>query len=554
MNNLLRELLPSLIQGQQNFLSPEQEAELNTLQLWFLSGASLLLVILVLWQILATNRRGHLEATLRQEREEANKALDTAREQARLQAETLLKEADLKAKEALMAAREAGTREQEQARAELRKQADRLNQREEALEQKLGRLQERLTELDQRTDAFKEGEQRLQRERDDLQRERNGLQEERARLAGCSPEEARRELLEELRREMVAERAAMVRQQQEEARQCLQEQARGILLASMERCASALVQEGATSAVTLPNEEMKGRIIGKDGRNIRALETATGTNLLVDEAPLTVVVSCFDPVRREIARRVLEKLVDDGRIHPSRVEELVESVRQELATHMRQKGEEAAQRLSLVLPERLLEVLGRLEYRHSFSQNVLQHSLEVGTLAGTLAAEMGLNQELACRAGLLHDIGKGLPADGQSGHAGQGAELLRCAGEDPVVVNAVAAHHNEVPLESGIAAIVQVCDAVSAARPGARSESTEFFLRRLESLERIGNSFPGVESCHVLQAGREVRVLVQPQEVSQEQAQLLAREMALRIQTEMRFPGQIRVTVIRETRAVEYAG
>ena len=308
------------------------------------------------------------------------------KQQARLQAETLLKEADLKAKEALMAAREAGTREQEQARAELRKQADRLNQREEALEQKLGRLQERLTELDQRTDAFKEGEQRLQRERDDLQRERNGLQEERARLAGCSPEEARRELLEELRREMVAERAAMVRQQQEEARQCLQEQARGILLASMERCASALVQEGATSAVTLPNEEMKGRIIGKDGRNIRALETATGTNLLVDEAPLTVVVSCFDPVRREIARRVLEKLVDDGRIHPSRVEELVESVRQELATHMRQKGEEAAQRLSLVLPERLLEVLGRLEYRHSFSQNVLQHSLEVWTLAVTLAA------------------------------------------------------------------------------------------------------------------------------------------------------------------------
>ncbi|MGN0866263.1 MAG: ribonuclease Y [Oligosphaeraceae bacterium] len=547
------DIIPRALQAQQSYLSPEQEAELNTLQLWFLSGASLLLVFLVLWQILAGNRRGRVEEAIRREQEDARAAIQSSQEQAKNQADAILKEAQLKAKEALMAAREEGEKEKEKARAEFRLQSERLNAREDSLESRLQLLQERLEELDRRGDAFKEADRRLQEERQGLEEARKSLQEERARLAGTSVEEARRALLEELRREMTAERAVLVRRQQEEGRQLLTEQGREILLASMERCASTLAQEDATSTIALPNEEMKGRIIGKDGRNIRALEAATGTSILVDEAPQTVVISCFDPLRREVARRVLEKLVDDGRIHPSRVEELVETIRQELQERMRQKGEEAAQRLSLVLPEKLLDVLGRLEYRHSFSQNVLQHSLEVGTLAGMLAAEMGLSQEQARRAGLLHDIGKALPPEGPGGHAALGAELLRSVGEDPVVVNAVAAHHNEVPMESGIAVIVQVCDAVSAARPGARSETTELFLRRLEALERIGGSFAGVESCHVLQAGREIRVLVQPQEVSQEQSQLLARELARRIQAEVRYPGQIRVTVIRETRAVEYA-
>ena len=549
----LLDIIPRALQAQQSYLSPEQEAELNTLQLWFLSGASLLLVFLVLWQILSGNRRSRMEEAIRREQEEARATIQSSQEQAKVQAEAIVKEAELKAKEALMAVREEGEREKEKNRAELRLQAERLSAREDSLEQRLELLQERLEEMDRRSDAFKEADRKLQADRQSLEEARKVLQEERARLAGTSLEEARRELLEELRREMTAERAALVRQQQEEGRQILLEQGREILLASMERCAPTLAQEDATSTISLPNEEMKGRIIGKDGRNIRALEAATGTTILVDEAPQTVVISCFDPLRREVARRALEKLVDDGRIHPSRVEELAEIIRQELQEQMRQKGEEAAQRLSLVLPEKLLDVLGRLEYRHSFSQNVLQHSLEVGTLAGMLAAEMGLPQEQARRAGLLHDIGKALPSEGPGGHASLGAELLRSLGEDPVVVNAVAAHHNEVPMESGIAVIVQVCDAVSASRPGARSETTELFLRRLEALERIGSSFAGVESCHVLQAGREIRVLVRPQEVSQEQSQLLAREMARRIQAEVRYPGQIRVTVIRETRAVEYA-
>ncbi len=549
----LLDILPRALQAQQSYLSPEQEAELNTLQLWFLSGASLLLVFLVLWQILAGNRRGRMEAAIRREQEESRAAIQSSQEQARRQAEAMVKEAELKAKEVLVAAREAGEKEKEKERGELRHQAERLQAREDSLERRLALLQDRLEELDRRGDAFKEADLKLQGERQELEEARKALQEERARLAGTSVEEARQALLEELRQEMVGERAALVRQQQEEGRQLLTAQGRELLLASMERCASTLVSEAATSTIALPNEEMKGRIIGKDGRNIRALEAATGTSILVDEAPQTVVVSCFDPLRREVARRALEKLVDDGRIHPSRVEELVETIRQELEEQMRQKGEEAAQRLSLVLPDKLQDLLGRLEYRHSFSQNVLQHSLEVGALAGMLAAEMGLSQEQARRAGLLHDIGKALPSEGPGSHAFQGAELLRSVGEDPVVVNAVAAHHNEVPVASGIGVIVQVCDAISASRPGARSESTELFLRRLEALERIGGSFAGVLSCHVLQAGREIRALVQPQEVSQEEAQLLAREMARRIQAEVRYPGQIRVTVIRETRAVEYA-
>jgi ribonucrease Y len=546
-------LLPAFLQAQQSFLSAEDEATLNTLQLWFITGASLMLVLLVLWQILSNNRRSRMEKGIRADLEEARKNLEDSRAQAEAQAQNILKEAELKAGDVLLGARQEADRVQKEGQQELEHQRERLRTREDALTDRLNTLQKHLVDLQERGKACRAEEEELQKRRASLESNREELRRRQEKLSGSTAEEIRTQLLSEIRREMASEEAAMIRRQQEENRQQLQENARRMLLGAMQRLSSDSVRSGAVTVVALPNEEMKGRIIGKEGRNIRTLEQATGTNLLVDDVPQSVVISCFDPIRREVARRVLEKLMDDGRIHPSRVEELVAATREELDGEVLQAGKEAAESLSLFLSDNLLSMLGRLAFRYSFSQNVLQHSLEVGRMAGTLAAEMGMDAEMARRAGLLHDIGKAADAEAQGTHAALGAEILRRAGEDPRVINAVAAHHDEVPQEGPLAVLVQVCDTLSAARPGARSESTEFFLKRLENLERIGNSFEGVESCYALQGGRELRVLVKPQEISQEQAQILARDMAGKIQAEMRYPGQIRVTVIRETRCVEYA-
>ncbi len=546
-------LTDCLVLAQDSFLNPEQEAELNTLQLWFITGGILLLVLLVLWQVLVINRGGRLEKKTKEAQADAERLLESSRENALAEAEGIRMNAELKAKETMVSAQAAAEALMTERRKEIAKMEERLTSREDSLAEKLGLLQERLAELDKRDAANKEKAAALDEIRATLDKEHAKNVAELTRISGLDVETAKKELLEELRQSMQVERATMIRRQQEEARQELQTEARQVMIAAMQRYAADCVFEHTTTAVPLPNEEMKGRIIGREGRNIRTLEAATGTNLLVDETPNAVVISCFDPIRREVARLVLEKLINDGRIHPSRVEEIVEKTRQELGQEILKTGQDAAERFALPLPQNLITLLGTLKYRFSFAQNVLAHSIEVASMAGDIAAELGLSRIQAQRAGLLHDIGKAVDHEVEGTHASIGAEILRRSGEDPLVVNAVAAHHEEVEKESPIAVIVQICDTISAARPGARSETTEFFLRRLEDLERIGNSFPGVDNCYAIQAGRELRVLVKPDKVTEEGTVLLARELAERIESEMRYPGQIRVSVIRETRVVDYA-
>ena len=542
-----------LFLAQENFLSAKQEAELNTLQLWFITGASLMLVALVLWQILANNRRARLERTIKQTQEDAIKILEHSREQASAEAEAIRKEALIQAKETAISQRDAEMAKLEGFRQEILKSKERLDAREDAFAGRFADYQRRVAELDSRDEAGKAERQRLEEEREELDRERQRNSSELQRISGLSAEDARAELMEAMRNSLVGEQAAMLKRMQDETTEELRSRGRQVMLTAMERYAGEEVASAATLIVSLPSEEMKGRIIGRDGRNIRALEAATGTNILVDETPQSVVVSCFDPIRRMVAKRVLEKLIQDGRIHPSRVEELVEATRAEFEEELQKAGQAAAERFQILLPPQIHKLLGILKYRTSFSQSVLVHSIEVASLAGTIAAELGLDQSLAQRAGLLHDIGKAVDHERKGTHAALGADILKRAGEDPAVVNAVAAHHDEVDKTEPYAVLVQICDTISAARPGARSESTEFFVQRLENLERIGNSFPGVECCYATQAGRELRVVVKPSQVSEEEATILAHDLARKIEAEMRYPGQIRVSVLRETRATEYA-
>lgn len=581
------ELLNLLTFAQQNYLTAEQEAALNTLQLWVITGASIMLVLLMLWQIFLNNRSlGRLGTAKKKAQEEADQILADAREQAAkalseakeqadkelLDAKTLtekalsdakaraesesasiLKTAELQAKEITVSAKDAADKAIAERRAEIAKTEERLTAREDSLEQKLGLLQERLAELDKRDTANKAEAQRLDNVKIALAAKEEDNHRELQRIAGLTADEARKEILDGLQESMRAERSQLIKRQQEETRQALQKDANEIMITAMQRCASDCVYEHSITTIPLPNEEMKGRIIGRDGRNIRTIEAATGANLLVDESPQAVVISCFDPVRREVARQVLEKLINDGRIHPSRIEEIVASTHEDLIQEIIKTGQEAADRFGLLLPQNLIQLLGTLKFRYSFSQNVLTHSIEVAAMAGSIAGELGLDVSMAHRAGLLHDIGKAVDHEMEGTHASLGAELLRRAGEDALVINAVAAHHEEVEKASAIAVIVQICDTLSAARPGARAETTEFFMRRLENLERIGNSFPGVENCYAIQAGRELRIMVKPSMVSDEDAVILAREVAERIESEMRYPGQIRVSVIRETRVHDYA-
>lgn len=549
----LVDILTGIAFAQQNYLPAAEEAALNTLQLWFITGASIMLVFLVLWQIFQNNARNRKGIVVKNAKGEAERILAAAREQGAMEAESIRKEAELQAQAVVIAAKNEAEKAVNERRKEFSRTEERLASREETLEQKLGILQDRLAELDKRDAANKAESNGLEETRKELvaQKEKNFA--ELQRIAGLDAEAAKKELLETMRLSMESERSQMIRRMQEESRQELLKAGREIMINAMQRYAGDCAFEHTTTTVPLPNEEMKGRIIGREGRNIRTLEAATGTNLLVDETPQAVVISCHDPIRREVARLVLEKLVADGRIHPSRVEEVVEKTRQELEQEIAKTGQEAADRLDIRLPQNLIQLLGTLKFRFSFSQNVLTHSIEVASMAGAMAVELGLDELKARRAGLLHDIGKAVDHEVEGTHASIGAELLRRAGEDPVVVNAVAAHHEELEKTSAIAVLVQICDTLSAARPGARAETTEFFLRRLEDLERIGNSFAGVESCFAVQAGRELRVMVKPEEISEEGATVLAREMAERIESEMRYPGQIRVSVIRETRVIDYA-
>jgi ribonucrease Y len=373
-------------------------------------------------------------------------------------------------------------------------------------------------------------------------------------LARTTEEEAKAQLLAQMEKEMLSDASAYSRHIQEETRVRAEEKARRAIAIAIQRYAGDHTSETTTTSVALPSEELKGRIIGRDGRNIRAFEAATGVTVLIDDTPNAVVLSAFDPVRREEARMAMERLLADGRIHPSRIEEVVEKVRQEMEESILRFGEEAVARVGIPpLHPELLRMLGSLRFRQSFSQNVLDHSIEVAQLTGLLASELGLDAVMARRAGLLHDIGKAVSHEVEGPHAQAGAEVARRHGEPPEIVSAVACHHDQVPQNGPLAVLVSAADAISASRPGARSETMSIYLKRVEDLEKLGMSFEGVEKVYAVQAGRELRVFVHPEKVNDEQAYVLARNMARRIESELHYPGQIRVTVMRETRCIEFA-
>ncbi len=493
---------------------------------------------------------------------------DKIREKAREEAERIVKEGEIakeKAKleaekirnrvaEERIAAKEKFDNEVSERRRELQKAENRLTAKEDNVDKKTEQLEQKVLDLEVRGRELQSREEALKKDHEILQQRMQQQLQELEKIAGLSLDEARDQLLARLEEQLETERGTLIRRFQEENKQKLQDDAQEIMITAMQRYSGDCAYERTTSTIPLPNEDMKGRIIGRDGRNIRTIEAATGVNVLIDDTPEAVVISCFDPVRREIARITMERLVSDGRIHPARVEEIVAKVRKEVENEIQKAGQETVQQLGITrIRPNIVNLLGRLKYRYSFSQNVLMHSIEVANMMGAIAASIGLDERKARRAGLLHDIGKAVDHEVEGTHAAIGAELLKRAGEDDEIVNAVAAHHEEVEKTSLMGILVQICDTLSASRPGARSETTELYLKRLEQLEEIGNSFQGVENCFAIQAGRELRVIVQPEKVSEDQATILAKEMADRIEKEMRYPGQIRVSVIRETRAVDYA-
>ena len=475
---------------------------------------------------------------------------EMAREKATLDAERIRN----KVAEERITAKEKFDNEVSERRRELQKAENRLTAKEDNVDKKTEQLEQKVLDLEIRDRELKGREDALRKDQEVFAQRTQQQLAELEKIAGLSQDEAREQLLTRLEEQLEAERGTIIRRFQEENRQKLQEDAQEIMVHAMQRYSGDCAYERTTSTIPLPNEDMKGRIIGREGRNIRTIEAATGVNVLIDDTPEAVVISCFDPVRREIARITMERLVSDGRIHPARVEEIVNKVKKEVENEIAKAGQETVQQLGITrLRPNIVNLLGRLKYRYSFSQNVLMHSIEVANMMGAIAASIGLDERKARRAGLLHDIGKAVDHEVEGSHAIIGAELLKRAGEDDEIVNAVAAHHEDVEKTSLLAILVQICDTLSASRPGARSETTELYLKRLEQLEAIGNAFDGVEQCFAIQAGRELRVIVKPEKVSEDRATILAREMAERIEKEMRYPGQIRVSVIRETRSIDYA-
>lgn len=477
-----------------------------------------------------------------------------AAEEARRQAEAILKEARLQAKETLYQSKQEFERESKERRAELQKLEQRLLQKEENLDKKVELLDQKEMNLARREKALLQAEKAQEEKAQELERllaeHRNRLE----RLAGMTAEQAKEELIQAIEADAKERAARLLKRLEDETKAAADKKAKEIIALAIQRYASDYVSEKTVSVVALPNEEMKGRIIGREGRNIRALEAATGIDLIIDDTPEAVILSGYNPVRREVARLSLERLISDGRIHPARIEEVVEKVKQEMEVTIREAGEQAAFDVGVHgIHSELIRLLGLLRFRTSFAQNVLQHSLEVAFLCGIMAAELGLSVRQAKRAGLLHDVGKAVDHEVEGSHALIGAEQAKRYGESPRIVNAIAAHHDEEPAQSVLAVLVQAADALSAARPGARKEMLESYVKRLEELERIASSFPGVSKSYAIQAGREVRIVVESDKVTDEGIALLSYEVARKIEKELTYPGQVKVTVIRETRAVHYA-
>jgi ribonucrease Y len=475
-------------------------------------------------------------------------------EEAKRDATAIKKEAELHAKDSVLKERAELEKEVRETRRELQNQERRLISKEEGIDKRVDSLDKLQNELAKRDQSLKARERNVEEKVVECERHVDEARKQLEQVAGLTREEAKRSLIDQMLEEAKLESAKRIRVVEEGAKEEAVRRSQKIVALAIERLAGDFVAERSVTVFPLPNDELKGKIIGREGRNIRALEAATGIDLIVDDTPETVVISGHNPIRREIARLSLEKLVSDGRIHPGRIEEVVRKSEQEIEEAIREAGQKAIFDVGVagVHPE-IIKLLGRLKYRYSYAQNVLLHSIEAAFICGAMAAELGLNEKQARRAALLHDIGKAVDHEVEGSHAIIGAELARKYGESPKIVNAIAAHHEDVKAETILAPLVDAADALSGARPGARREMMETYTRRLEELERIVNEFKGVEKSYAVQAGREIRIMVQHDIVSDDEASRMAREVARKIENEMTYPGQVKVTVIREMRAVDYA-
>ena len=474
---------------------------------------------------------------------EAKRLVDLANKEA----ENIRKEEIFKAKEEIMQARNELDREIRERRGEVQAQEKRLIQKEESLDKKADSFEQKEKDYERRV-------QEVEKKKKDLQEVINRQMSELQRIACLTEEEAKEQMMKALEGEMVNEKAALIKEMNEQVKEEAAKNAREILTYTIQKCAADHTSETTVSIVALPSDDMKGRIIGREGRNIKTLETLTGIDLIIDDTPEAVVLSGFDPLRREVAKIALEKLIDDGRIHPAKIEEMVEKAKEEVAETIKSEGERASMETGVIgLNPELIKLIGKLKYRTSYGQNVLNHSIEVSNLARIMAEELGLDSKRAARAGLLHDIGKALDHDMEGTHVEIGVEILKKFKENPLVINAVEAHHEDVPPQTLEAVLVQAADAISASRPGARRETLEAYIKRLETLEQIADSFEGVDKSYAIQAGREVRIIVKPEKVTEAEMTVMARDIAKRVENEMDYPGQIKVNVIRESRAIEYA-
>ncbi len=487
-------------------------------------------------------------------RKVAEKEISSAEEEAKRiinesikSAESKKREALVEAKEEILKARNEYEKEVKERRSDLQKQERRLQQKEENLDRKTENIEKKEETLSRKLSELEES-------REEVAALKKSEMEVLERISGFTAEEAKNYLISQLEAEVTHESAMKIKEIEAHYKEEADTIARELISGAIQRCAADHVAEATVSVVPLPNDEMKGRIIGREGRNIRTLETLTGVDLIIDDTPEAITVSCFDPVRREIARLALEKLILDGRIHPTRIEEMVEKAKREVDATIKAEGERAVFETNVhgLHPE-LVKLLGRMKYRTSYGQNVLNHSIEVAHVAGLLAAEIGANVAEAKRAGLLHDLGKAIDHEVEGSHVAIGVELARKYKESEGVIHAIEAHHNDVEPRTVVACLVQAADAISAARPGARRENLENYIKRLEKLEEVTSSFPGVEKSFAIQAGREVRVMVKPEQISEDQMVLLARDIAKKIEEELEYPGQIKVNVLRETRVTEYA-
>ena len=488
-------------------------------------------------------RKKIAESKLESAENEAKKILEMASKEA----ENKKKEEIFKAKEEIMSARKELDQEVRERRGEVQSQEKRLIQKEENLERKQDMVEKKEKEIENKYHE-------LENKKQEIEEVLNKQMQELQRISGLSSEDAKKLLLSELEKQLTGEKALLIRDMESKVKEEAEKNAKEVISYAVQKCAADHTSETTVSIVALPNDDMKGRIIGREGRNIKTLETLTGIDLIIDDTPEAVVISGFDPLRREVAKLALEKLIDDGRIHPAKIEEMVEKAKEEIANIIKEEGERAVLETGVIgLNPDLVKLIGKLKYRTSYGQNVLNHSIEVSNLARIMAEELGLDPKLARRAGLLHDIGKALDHDMEGTHVELGVDILKKYKENENVINAVHAHHGDVEPKTIEAVLVQAADAISASRPGARRETLEAYIKRLEQLESIADSFEGVDKSFAIQAGREVRIIVKPEKINDDQMTLMARDIAKKVEDEMEYPGQIKVNVVRETRVIDYA-